>query len=254
MLKVNKNDKGVYEVILNRPEIHNAFNDDLIISLTKAFKEISIDESARLVVLSGEGKSFCAGADLNWMKSMINYSREENKKDSEALYDLFYEIDNCPIPVFGKVNGHALGGGVGLLSVCDYVLTHEKAKFGFTEVRLGLIPAVISSFCLKKIGQSNARAWFLSGEKFDANIALKIGLVDKVSSVESFEENSKKCIESFLKAGPNAARSAKKLIKNVCNLDEPKDYTCSEIAKVRIAPEGQEGMSALLEKRKASWI
>ena len=253
MLEVKEIKKDVWEVKLNRPEIHNAFNDELIAKITATFNDLSKNENARLIVLTGEGKSFCAGADLNWMKSMVNYSESENKADSEKLFEMFEAINDCPIPVLGVVNGHALGGGMGLISVCDFALTHEKAKFGFTETRLGLIPAVISSFCLEKIGVNYARAWFLSGEKFSAAQAERIGLVHEVSSLENFEQRKTQWIESFLQAGPIASRASKRLVKNLKSESDFKKYTCSEIARIRVSPEGQEGMNALLEKRKASW-
>lgn len=250
------NDLGVATITLNREEIHNAFNDKLIAELTSVFKELDHDSSIRLVVLTGKGRSFCAGADLNWMSSMVNYSMEENKEDSYKLATMFETINNCSKPVIGKVNGHALGGGVGVVSVCDYVITHEKAKFGFTETRLGLIPAVISPFCVNKIGESNARAWFMSGEMFQADKALKMNLVHEVTTVENFEKRSSEVISSFLKAGPEASVLAKKLIKNILYKDksELKEFTCSAIAEKRISSEGQEGMKALLNKTKPNWI
>jgi methylglutaconyl-CoA hydratase len=248
--------RGVCVVKLNRPEIHNAFNDELIQKLTNLFLEINNDDEIRLVVLTGEGRSFCAGADLNWMKSMVNYTEAENIEDSKELFKMFDSINVLNKPVIGKINGHALGGGVGLVSVCDYAITHEKAKFGFTEVRLGLIPAVISSFCINKIGESHARAWFMSGEMFKSDQALKMGLVHEVTSLDHFEERFEELVTSFLKAGPEAAVESKKLIKNVMSLNEEQieDYTCKAIASRRVSPEGQEGMSALLEKRLASWV
>ena len=241
-------------ITLNRSEIHNAFNDELIEKITQTFIDLEKNESVRLVVLSGAGKSFCAGADLNWMKSMKDYSMEENKKDSIKLYTMFSTINHFSKPVIGKVNGHALGGGLGLVSVCDYVLTHEKAKFGFTEVKLGLIPAVISPFCIRKIGETHARAWFMSGELFNASKAMQIGLVHEVCELENFEKRSQEVVELFLKAGPKAAVSAKELIENVINLEDEMDYVCDAIAKQRVSSEGQEGMSALLEKRNAKWM
>ena len=253
MLEVTEIKTGVMEVKFNRPEIHNAFNDEMIHETTKAFKLLAKNDSVRLVVLTGAGKSFCAGADLNWMKSMVNYSMDENIQDSEKLYEMFEVIDQCEIPVLGLINGHALGGGMGLLSVCDYTLTHERAKFGFTETRLGLIPSVISSFSLKKIGTAGARAWFLSGEKFSAGTAKELGLITEVCSLEAFEARKNELIESFLMAAPEASRAAKRLIKQVSLTSDIKAYTCLEIAKRRVSSEGQEGMTALLEKRKASW-
>jgi methylglutaconyl-CoA hydratase len=253
MLDIEK--KENYAIIkMNRPEVHNAFNDELINKMVKAFNELETDDSVRLVVLTGEGKSFSAGADLNWMKSMVNYSLEENKKDSENLHSLFETINNFKKPVLGKINGAALGGGVGLVSVCDFALTHDKAKFGFTEVRLGLIPAVISPFVINKIGESNARAWFLSGERFDAHQAKQMNLVHEVITVADFEKRFEEILSSFLSAGPIAATLAKNLVKNMKDNPDPKAFTTYEIAKVRVSEEGQEGMNAMLDKRKASWL
>jgi len=169
---------------------------------------------------------------------------------------MFETINNCSKPVIGKVNGHALGGGVGVVSVCDYVITHEKAKFGFTETRLGLIPAVISPFCLNKIGESNARAWFMSGEMFLAAKAKSMNLVHEVTTLDQFEARSNEIIDSFLKAGPEASILAKSLIKNVLTRknEELKEFTCAAIAEKRISKEGQEGMKALLNKTKPNWI
>lgn len=255
-LKVATDDRGVTFVTLNRPEIHNAFNDKLIEEITSAFNEISSSDNTRLVVLSGEGKSFCAGADLNWMSSMVNYSMEENVADSRKLAKMFQTINSCPKPVIGKINGHALGGGVGVVAVCDYAITHEKAKFGFTEVRLGLVPAVISPFCINKIGESNARAWFMSGEMFKGEQAKHMGLIHEVTSFEDYETRVEQIINSYLMAGPKAAVAAKSLIKNVLAKEESEleNYTCTEIAKKRISDEGQDGMKALLNKEKPSWI
>lgn len=256
-----KNNNGVFWITLNRPEIHNAFNDQFISELTSTFESASKDDNVRLIVISGSGKSFCAGADLNWMKSMVNYSMEENIEDSKKLAHLFYVINQCPKPVIGKINGHALGGGVGLVSVCDYAITTTRAKFGFTEARLGLVPAVISPYVMNKIGESHARAWFLSGERFDGQKALALGFVHQVVELEELDEATDKVIESFMQAGPVAAMKAKELIFNVLerkysgkNLKEIEEYTCRAIAERRISDEGQDGMNALLEKRKAGWL
>lgn len=256
LLKNDIDDRGVATVTLNRPEIHNAFNDQLIDEVIHIFAELENNEKVRLVVLTGEGRSFCAGADLNWMSSMIEYSKEENVKDSLNLAKMFQVINEFKKPVIGKINGHALGGGVGLVAVCDYVITHEKAKFGFTEVRLGLVPAVISPFCIRKIGESNARAWFLSGEMFKSEQAKHMGLVHEVTTLENFEQRVGEVIDSHLVAGPKAASAAKLLIQNVLNLPKADvtEYTCHEIADKRVSIEGQEGMKALLSKTKPNWI
>jgi methylglutaconyl-CoA hydratase len=243
--EIEKKDQGVTEVWLNRPDLHNAFNAELIDEAISLFESLGQDDSIRLIVLGGRGASFCAGADLNWMKSMKDYSEAENLKDSKKLAKMFHTINECAVPVIGRVHGHALGGGVGLVSVCDYVVSVPNILMGFTEVRLGLLPAVISPYCISKIGESNARAWFLSGERFDAHKAKADQLDSKIEEVK----------KRFLAAGPQAAREAKKLIKGVMkNLKDSEDFTCGMIAKRRISEEGQEGMRALLEKDKPNWM
>jgi methylglutaconyl-CoA hydratase len=254
-IKKDLNNQGVTTVTLNRPEIHNAFNDHMIEEVINVFTDLSDCPKTRLVVLTGEGKSFCAGADLNWMSSMVEYSMEENFEDSKKLAKMFETINNFAKPVIGRINGHALGGGVGLVAVCDYAITHDKAKFGFTEVRLGLIPAVISPYCLNKIGESHARAWFLSGEMFKGDKAQNIGLIHEVTTLDDYNERVEQVIVSHLQAGPEAAVVAKELIRNVLKEEKSKltDITCSEIAKRRVSTEGQEGMKALLNKTKPKW-
>lgn len=251
-IEVVEKEKGVKEVWLNRPELHNAFNAELIeemITLFESFKE------ERLIILSGRGASFCAGADLNWMKAMKNYSKEENLKDSKRLAKMFSAINDCDVPVIGRINGHALGGGVGLVSVCDYVIASMDATMGFTEVRLGLIPAVISPYCISKIGESNARAWMLSGERFGAEEAKRMGLVHEVVNLTEIDSRVEEIKKRFLAAGPIAAKEAKKLVRGVMtNLKASEDFACNMIAERRISEEGQEGMRALLEKDKPKWM
>lgn len=252
-------ERNVVYLTLNRPEIHNAFNDELIAELTARMAELNRDQSIRLIALTGQGRSFCAGADLNWMKSMKDYSLSENIRDSRRLNDLFAVIRDCPVPVVGLINGPALGGGAGLVSVCDFVLAVESARFGFTEVRLGLVPAVISPFVMDKIGAQNARTWFLSGERFGVWVAREINLVDAVVPDEELHERGEAVIAGFLKAAPMAQRHAKTLIREVERLKQDgreavTEYTTGLIAKLRVSEEGQEGMAALLEKRKPTWL
>ena len=173
-IEVIEKEQGVKEVWLNRPDLHNAFNAELIEEMIALFESF---KNERLIIISGRGSSFCAGADLNWMKAMKDYSKEENFKDSKRLAKMFSAINECDVPVLGRINGHALGGGVGLVSVCDFVIANQEALMGFTEVRLGLIPAVISPYCISKVGESNARAWMLSGERFNAEEAKRMGHV-----------------------------------------------------------------------------
>jgi methylglutaconyl-CoA hydratase len=252
-IEVIKNENGVTEVWLNRPELHNAFNAEMIEEVIATFESFK-DE--RLIVLSGRGSSFCAGADLNWMKAMKDYTREENFKDSKRLAKMFSTINECNIPIIGRINGHALGGGVGLVSVCDYVIAVEDALMGFTEVRLGLIPAVISPYCISKVGESNARAWMLSGDRFSGAEAKTMGLVhETVVLITDLDERMTEITKKFLAAGPEAAKEAKKLIRGVVsNLKASEDFTCNMITERRVSAEGQEGMKALLDKTKPSWI
>ncbi len=250
-----KDRDGVKEVWLNRPEIHNAFNAELIAEMIQLFDSFRAEKSLKLVVLSGKGSSFCAGADLNWMKAMKDYSKEENFKDSKQLAKLFSTINECEVPVIGRINGHALGGGVGLVSVCDYAVGVNEALFGFTEVRLGLIPAVISPYCISKIGESNARAWMISGERFSSAEAMRMGLLHEVVGVGELDARIHELEKRFLAAGPEAAREAKKLVRYVVkNLKGSEDITCQMISERRISAEGQEGMRALLEKDKPAWM
>lgn len=250
--------QSVCRVRLNRPEIHNAFNDQMIKEMTEFFHSFHDKPEIRLVVLEGEGKSFCAGADLNWMKRMKNYSDEENYQDSVRLQLLFESINMCPVPVIAKVHGAVLGGGTGIISCCDFVLSSHDTMYGFTEVALGLLPAVISPYVMAKIGETNARAYFMSGERFDAETALRIGLIHRVCDHSELDEKLETIKKIFLKAGPVASREAKKLIRGVLTLNDQKeevrDFTCRTISRIRTSEEGQEGMTALLQKRKPNWI
>jgi methylglutaconyl-CoA hydratase len=253
-LEIKKN--HVAYIRLNRPEVHNAFNDEFIDELIKIVNELNARKDVRILVLTGNGKSFCAGADLNWMKKMKDYSFSENLEDSKKLMLLFKTINEFNKPVVGLINGPALGGGVGLVAVCDYVLAVDTAKFGLTEVRLGLIPAVISPFVIAKIGESNARATFLSGGRFNAARALSMGLIHQVTSFDKMDEDLDEVLKDFLQAAPKAQIKAKNLIfkvKSMLDDESVHQFTTNEISKLRCDSEGQEGMSALLEKRNPNW-
>lgn len=252
-----RNENNIAEVILNRPKLHNAFNEVFIKELTRLFTGFEKDKSLRLVLLKAEGSSFCAGADLNWMGKMISYSKEENFKDAQRLEELFKVMNNCPVPVLAMVQGHTFGGGLGILSCCDYVLSSEKALFGFTEVRLGLLPATIAPYVLEKVSLSKGRRFMLSGEKFNAKEALDMELIHEVTSLENLPDLFDKRVESFLKGAPKTVRDCKKLLKDLRkerSTEKIKEMTCEAIALARISTEGQEGMRALLEKRKPSWV
>jgi methylglutaconyl-CoA hydratase len=246
----------VAHVRLSRPDVRNAFNAELIAALTAAFGELGADEDVRAIVLSGEGKVFCGGADISWMRASLDLSYEENVADAQRMSDMFRAIDRCPKPVIAKVHGAALGGGAGLAAVCDIVMAASDAVFGFTEAKLGIIPAVISPFVLSKIGATHARALFLSGERFDAKRAYHIGLVHEVVVADTLDVCIERVLNEILTAGPRAVAAAKALIPRVhaATYDESRDLTAREIARLRASEEGQEGLRAFLERRKANWI
>ena len=246
----------VARLALNRPDVHNAFNDEELRELTEAVKLVAADASVRVLVLTGNGKSFCAGADLNWMKSVLGYSEEQNKKDAAVLVDLLDMLEGMPKPVVGRINGAAVGGGVGLTAVCDIAVASSEAKFGFGEAKLGIRPAMISPYVLRKIGPGPARELFLTGDRFSAERAREIGLVNEVVAPEKLDEAVNAKVASLLSSAPNAVAEAKRLVRLVPDMDarEAREYTLRKIAELRASPEGQEGMRAFLEKRKANWI
>jgi len=250
-LVLEKHD-DVLHVRLNRPDVRNAFDENLIREITEAFSEI--DRAVRAVVLSGEGKVFCAGGDLEWMKRSIDLSEAENRADAERLAEMFRIIDECPCPVVGKVHGAAFGGGLGLVSVCDVVIAAEGTKFCFSEVKLGLSPAVISPFALRKIGLSAARRYFLTAEIFDAHEAKRIGLVHEVELHDHLDTRVNEILSAIQDAGPNAVREAKRLLRRIASSDGSVVRECIEtIARLRVSEEGQEGVKAFLEKRAPYW-
>jgi methylglutaconyl-CoA hydratase len=244
---------GLRTIRLNRPEVRNALDDALIAELTAAFA--GIPETDRAVVLAGEGPAFCAGADAEWMKRSRTYSREENRRDSAAISALLQAVDGCPVPVVARVHGAALGGGAGLAAACDIAVAEEGTQFGFTEVRLGIIPAVISTYVLPRIGAGAARRYFLTGERFGAAEALRLGLVHEVAPAGGVDARIGAITAEILKGGPQAVREAKRLIRDVGRMprDQAIDETVRRIADLRVGPEAQEGLSAFLEKRKPQW-
>lgn len=244
---------GVLTVTLNRPDVHNAFNDELIAEAIDLFGGCN-ETTARAVVLRGTGPNFCAGADLNWMSRMVSYTREENVRDSSMLARMYALINECPLPVIGRIQGAAIGGGVGLVAVCDIAIATRDAKFGLSEVKLGILPAVISPYVIAKIGQTHARALFLTGERFDAERARRIGLVHRV--VDDIDAAVAETIAQLKTSGPEAVRECKKLIAYVAT-HAPIDaipYTIEAIAARRVSEEGQGGMGAFLKKEKAPWV
>ena len=237
-------DGPVRRVTLARPERRNAFDAAVIAELTEAFGAVG---DARVVVLAGDGESFCAGADVEWQRSAIDLSYDENVEDALRLYRMLEAIDSCPAPVVARVQGYALGGGSGLVCCADIALAAPDATFGFSEVKLGIVPAVISPFVFARIGGAAARRVFLTGERFDAETALRIGLVHEVAA--ELDEALERTISELLSSGPEATRAAKQLIR-----DRPSGEEAAHLAaRLRTGPEGQEGLRAFLEKRPAGW-
>lgn len=243
---------GVLTVTVNRPDVHNAFNDELIAEVIDLFRGIGAT-SARALVLRGTGSNFCAGADLNWMSRMAGYTREENIRDSSQLARMYALMNECPLPVIGRIQGAAIGGGVGLVAVCDIAIATREAKFGLSEVKLGILPAVISPYVIAKIGETHARALFLTGERFDAERAQRIGLVHRVA--DDVDAAVVETIAQLKTSGPDAVRECKTLIAHVASrsLIDAIPYTIEAIAARRVSDEGQSGMSAFLKKEKAPW-
>jgi methylglutaconyl-CoA hydratase len=237
-------DGDVLRITLARPDRRNAFDAGLISELAEAFVDVG---RARAVVLAGEGASFCAGADVDWMRASVGLFFDENVADANAMRQMFEAIDRCPAPVVARVQGHALGGGAGLVAAADIAISARDTVFAFSEVKLGIIPAVISPFALAKIGAGNARRYFVTGERFDAATALRIGLVSEVA--DDVDSAVERVVGELLSAGPTAARWAKRLVRE--RPDGPE--TARWIAERRASDEGQEGLRAFLEKRAAGW-
>lgn len=259
-LRVERTGPGgvIARVTLTRPDVHNAFNAELIGELRITFKRLSDEPPDKLrgVVLSGDGLSFCAGADVTWMRASLGLSKEQNEQDAMVMAEMFDAIDRCPAPVIARVHGAALGGGMGLCAVSDLVIAEAGAKFGFTETRLGILPAVISPFVIAKIGETHARALFPGGRRFDATRALRIGLVHEVVEGEgALDAAVDLAVADLLAAGPTAARAAKAVIREVRGLphESTRWHTARRIAGQRTSAEGQEGLKAFLEKREPGW-
>jgi methylglutaconyl-CoA hydratase len=244
-------------VILNRPEVRNAFNETTIAELTRAFREISADTSIRAVVLAARGPAFCAGADLNWMRKMAGYTHEENRADAAQLAEMLHTIYTCPQPVVASVQGDCYAGGMGLAAACDIAVTVDDANFCLSEVKLGLIPATISPYVIKAMGESVARRYFITAERFSAQEALRIGFVQQVVAADTLEAAVAAIVKALVGNSPNAVRQAKRLVREVGGMPISSALiaaTVDSIAQIRASDEGREGVSAFLEKRKPSWL
>lgn len=242
-------------VKLHRPEVRNAFNPQMISELTEIFKELDKNKSLRAIALQGEGKAFCAGGDLNWMKEMVNYTFEQNQNDAKKLFEMFESIYNCSLPVIGLIHGAAFGGALGLIACCDYVISEESTQFSFSEVKLGIAPAVISSFVAKKTNLGKVKPYMLSGAVFFNKEAVQLGLVNETTLNGEGHHVLARVLHAFKECGPEAVRETKKWLNQLpnCSWVEQKESTTKLIAERRASPEGQEGLKSFLEKRSPAW-
>jgi methylglutaconyl-CoA hydratase len=256
MLKIDVQ-KSVARVTLDRPDVHNAFNEELIHLITQTFADLGRRNDVRIIVLAASGKSFCAGADLNWMKQVARYTHEQNLEDARHAARMFFSVAKCPKPVIARIHGAALGGGSGLVAACDIGLALESAQFGFTEVKVGIIPAVISPFVIARIGPGRARELFITGERFSARTALNLGLIQQIATDEAMLDALVETkIQEILTSSPGAIAAVKELILGVASraLEDTLDFTAEAIARARVSDEGQAGLKAFLAREKPPWI
>jgi len=252
-----RRDGHAASVTLNRPELRNAFDDSVIAELTQAFRELAADTGVRAIVLAANGPAFCAGADLNWMRRMAGYGYDENRADAALLADMLRTIDLCPQPVVAKVQGDCYAGGMGLVAACDIALVAEPVQFCLSEVRLGLIPATISPYVIRAMGQQAARRYFVSAERFSAAEALRIGFAHQVVAADQLDAAAAALVKTLTANSPNAVRAAKRLVREVGGApidDALIAATVEGIAQIRASDEGREGVRSFLEKRKPNWL
>ena len=248
--------RGVTTITLNRPEKHNAFDDQMVNQLTYAFEQTTANPNSRVLILAAAGKIFSAGADLHWMKCMGKYSYIENLKDAKNLAKMLKTLHEMPLPTIARIQGPAFGGALGLISCCDIAIATTKASFAFSEVKIGLIPATISPYIIEAIGSRAARRYFMTGEKFEAQQAVELGLINEAVEETQLDNTIAQLINTLLENSPTAMHSAKQLVQDIRNRsinDELIKETCERIADIRRSKEGQEGLSAFLEKRKPHW-
>jgi len=248
---------GVARITLKRPELRNAFNEAVIAELTAVFTQLGGEDSVRAIVLAAEGKAFCAGADLNWMKSMAGYSWEENKADAGRLAQMLWTIYRCPQPVIARVQGDAYAGGVGLLAVCDIVVAVDTAGFCLSEAKLGLLPATIAPYVVRALGEQASRRYFVTAERFSAQEAHRLGLVHELTSADSIDEKIAALLGAISANGPAAVRACKRLVQDVAHqaiTAELRDDTARRIADIRASDEGREGVQSFLGKRAPNWL
>ena len=249
--------RGVATVTLNRPEKHNAFDDSIIAQLREAFDALALRDEVRVVVLASEGKNFSAGADLGWMKRMAEYDYDHNLRDAQLLAGMLKALHDLPQPTIARVQGAAFGGAVGLVSCCDMAVADEGASFCLSEVKIGLIPATISPYVIRAMGERAARRYFTTAERFRAAEAQRTGLVSEVAATDTLDETLQSLVTTLLQNGPDAVRESKQLVVDVAGRDisaELIEDTCVRIAHIRVSDEGQEGLGAFLNKRKPNWL
>jgi methylglutaconyl-CoA hydratase len=247
----------VARVTLNRPEVRNAFNDEVIFEMTDVFKALALRDDARCIVLAATGSAFCAGADLNWMRSMAEYTYEQNLADAGRLAAMMQAIYGCPKPTIARIQGDVYAGGMGLVAACDMAVTVDTANFCLSEVRLGLVPSTISPYVIRAIGARAAHRYFLTAERFGAAEALRLGFVHEVVAADALDAKVAELSNALVNAGPVAAKLCKKLLQDVAVNDitpELVNLTIASIADVRVSPEGREGVQAFLQKRKPDWL
>ncbi len=255
-LKIER-DGHVARVTLNRPDVRNAFNEGVIAELTAAFATLGQDPTLRAIVLAAEGKAFCAGADLNWMKAMAGYSWEENHADASRLADMLWTIYSCPVPVIARVQGDVYAGGVGLVSACDMVAAVEGAGFCLSEAKLGLLPATIGPYVVRALGEQASRRYFVTAERFGAAEAHRLGLVHELATPETLDAKVQSLVDALCANGPAAVRACKRLVQDVAHreITPPlRDDTARRIADIRASAEGREGVQSFLNKTKPSWL
>ncbi len=250
-------DGATARVFLNRPEVRNAFNDAVIAELTEVFTDFPRDASLRAVVLGGHGKTFCAGADLAWMRAMADYDWEDNRADAGKLADMLWAVYSCPVPVIGRIHGDCYAGGVGLAAVCDVLVAAEDTHFCLSEAKLGLLPATIAPYVVKALGEQAARRYFVSAERFDAVTAKTLGFVHEVAAPEALDAKLDEILAAIVANGPDAVKACKLLVKDVAAraiTPELRADTAHRIADIRASGEGREGVQSYLNKRKPSWL
>ena len=255
-LDIRRPSKWVAEVWLNRPDVRNAFNDSVIAELTAAFQDLSKDNDLRAIVLSAHGKAFCAGADLNWMRTMSGYSWEENRADAQKLADMLWTLDQCPVPIVGRVQGDCYAGGMGLAAVCDVLIASDNVTFCLSEARLGLLPGTISPYVIRAMGAQTAKRYMVTAERFSAAQAHAMGMVHELCTPETLDAKVAEIVSTLCGNGPQALRACKQLVQDVAGkpIDEAlRIETARRIADIRASDEGKEGLQSFLQKRPAQW-